>query len=580
MNILGISGAIGWDSNVSISGSNGLSGDTWVHGAGACLICAGKFIGALEEERLTRIKYDGNYPVNAINALLKKGMITVNDIDIVAYVGSCVTFSTDFRVNGYTEKKLKALFPNATILLIDHHNAHIGAAFFTSPFEEANIFTLDGLGDLHYPDITRKYNNKIYGNNATFSSAVKNKFKLTKFYNSYSSNQTFELGNFFSDFSKLCLIKIAALKNLDDFKETGIIRESGPGKIMGLSAYGNYANVPYPIPFIVKAPTTQDIPIIVTGANLDEWYKNMFYDNSIQAKDIAAWIQYVFQNTVLEFLEKIPAQYKNKNLCFGGGSALNILTNSEIINNGYYDDVHICSAPNDDGLSLGAALLASHAQGINVSLPENIGCIGLDYDDNVILQILHGFNEILYEKWTEENLYVFVASKLKENCIVAWHRGQSEYGPRALGNRSIFANPSFHNKDRLNKVVKFREEWRPYAAIIMEEHLSEWIDIPKKNSRYMLFSGIVKESKRALIPSVTHADNTCRIQTVTPTINEGAYRLLNEFNKLTNIPLLLNTSFNTIPGEPIVETPQDAVKSFLHSQIDYLIINNFVITRK
>lgn len=572
MNILGINGAIGWDSSALTNPfeNNGqLSPDIWVHGASACLISGNQLVGALGEERLTRQKYNGNYPINAINALLSKANITVDEIDIVTYVGNCTSLSTDLRRNGYIQNVLKQQFPNAEIVLIDHHNAHIGATFLTSSFERANVFTFDGLGDLHYF--------KNWGNNSTFSIATRTPFSVLKTYNSYSDFNTFTLGSFFNSFSFYCL----AIKTQRVIPNNGIHRESSAGKVMGMSAYGNLDNVSnLQNPFIVSQISKYDTPVIHNNPYVENSNQEYLKFNNVKAEDLALWIQKVFEDTVCEFLKKIPKNQKTDNLCLGGGCALNILTNSKIISEGIYEDVHVSTAPNDDGLSLGATLLTAIENNINVELPENIGCLGIEYDDHIVEQALLGSSQIQYDRLSDEALYSFIASRLKENNIVAWHRGKSEFGPRALGNRSIFANPSYHNKDRLNTAVKFREEWRPYAAIIMEECLSEWVDIPKKNSRYMLFSGIVRENKRTLIPSVTHADNTCRIQTVTFSVNEGAYRLLNEFNKLTGIPLLLNTSFNTIPGEPIVETPQDAIESFLHSQINYLVINNFVITRK
>lgn len=578
MNILGINGAIGWDSNVGAEVPDGyapLSPDLWVHGAAACLISDGCLIGAIEEERFSRRKHDGNYPTNSIQALLSKSNLVKTDINIVVYVGNSVPISTDLRRSGYITRKLQSYFPNAEIQIVDHHNAHIANAFLTSPFDEANVFTFDGAGDHHY------FENWL--NNSTFSIATKTPFNILKTLTGYDNFNVFAVGSFYDYMSYYCLLlKKGLLTSNGKVSPVFYQRDSMPGKVMGMGAYGNVTNVDTLLqnPFILSHLSQHDMPVIHFIHNKAQRNLDIIAGGGVLAEDIALWAQKVFENVVCEFLSRIPSPYKKRNLCLGGGCALNILTNSKILTDGIYEDVHINTAPNDAGLCLGAALLGAYERDIAVELPENMGCLGLEYDNQVVEQTLYTFDNIQFSKWPEESLSVFVASKLKENCIIAWHKGQSEFGPRALGNRSIFANPSYYNKDRLNKAVKFREEWRPYAAIIMEEHLSEWIDIPKKDSRYMLFSGVVKDSKRALIPSVTHADNTCRVQTVTPTFNGEAYQLLNEFYKLTGIPLLLNTSFNTIPGEPIVETPQDAIKSFLHSQIDYLIINNFVITRK
>jgi len=187
--------------------------------------------------------------------------------------------------------------------------------------------------------------------------------------------------------------------------------------------------------------------------------------------------------------------------------------------------------------------------------------------------------QMKYKKFEEfDDVCKITADKLVENKIIAWFQGKSEFGPRALGNRSIFANPTFDNKDYLNKEVKGREYWRPYAPIILESELKNWFDLPRTNSHYMLFNARVLNDKLGKIPSVTHVDNTARIQTVNETINYKAHKLLTHFFEKTAVPLLLNTSFN-IGGEPIVETPDHAVDTFKKSKIDFLIIENYFFTK-
>ena len=178
----------------------------------------------------------------------------------------------------------------------------------------------------------------------------------------------------------------------------------------------------------------------------------------------------------------------------------------------------------------------------------------------------------LYKNFDE--LCEVVVDKLEDNKIIGWFQGKSEFGPRALGNRSILANPTFDNKDYINDEIKHRESWRPYAPIMLEEELHNWYNIPKKSSPYMLFNATLLEDKRGQIPSVTHVDNTARVQTVNKSINSRVYTLLQKFHKRTGVPILLNTSFN-VGGEPIVETPDDAINTFVNSKIDYLVIGNY-----
>ena len=186
-------------------------------------------------------------------------------------------------------------------------------------------------------------------------------------------------------------------------------------------------------------------------------------------------------------------------------------------------------------------------------------------------------NYKLYENFNE--LCDFVVDKLKENEIIAWFQGKSEFGPRALGNRSILANPTFDNKDYINDNIKHREHWRPYAPIMLEEELHNWYSIPKRSSPYMLFNAILLENKRGDVPSVTHHDNTARVQTVNIDINNRMYTLLKTFSNKTGVPMLLNTSFN-IAGEPIVQSPTDAMKTFMGCPIKYLIIHNYIFSKE
>jgi len=295
--------------------------------------------------------------------------------------------------------------------------------------------------------------------------------------------------------------------------------------------------------------------------------------------DLAAWAQLQFEKALVDFFKAIPDAYREENLCLGGGCSLNILANSKLSELGLYKNIHIHPAPGDEGLSIGAALLTAHQKGIVVKMPANIATVGISYSDKQVLEAIYSNGSVVYEEYSDADLYNKVSECLVNNGIVAWHQGESEYGPRALCNRSILSNPCYNNKDMLNTKVKFREHWRPYAAVVMQEYMHDYVDIPRETSEYMLFSGIVKSDKREVVPGITHEDNTCRMQTVTPELNERAYKLLQAFNEASGIPMLLNTSFNTLPGEPIVETPEDAIRSFLYSQIDMLVINNFVITK-
>ena len=291
-------------------------------------------------------------------------------------------------------------------------------------------------------------------------------------------------------------------------------------------------------------------------------------------EDLASWVQHKFEEHFIFVLQRLSN--KTKNLCLAGGCALNISLNSRIIEEGIFEDVHVNPGPNDDGLSSGVALYLANRYENQIILPANLGCLGIKYQDEDYKIVLdRAFSKGI--SFDDFDLNMIVDCLLK-NKIIAWFQDGSEFGPRALGNRSILANPTVDNKDYLNEKIKYREYWRPYAPIMLEQYLHDWFDIPKKTSPYMLFNARLKEEKNGLVPAITHVDNTARVQTVNSDQNKKVFDLLTAFCDKTEIPMLLNTSFN-IKGEPIVETPMDALNTFIDSDIDYLVIGDNVLWR-
>ena len=611
MNILGINGSIGWDGNLSAVGKE----DLWVHGSGATLFIDGELMGAISEERLTRIKYEGNYPENAITQLLSRHNLTEDDVDIVGYVSNACAMAFGLKLQGYTNTRLSKIFPNARIMFVDHHLAHAAASFLTSKFSEANIFSFDGAGDYH-PSSYDDAQNLRLNNSAFFNGDIKSK-KIHPIYHTYlQENNTFNtFGSFYGEVSwivyqnkvngwrgqndntatdtevnvkslqrafQMCSFNDAAdvtdceYELLGDIYGGPISRETFPGKIMGLASYGDWTKVPFDDPFELRY--IDDMP---AAYQRDDVVMNFTFD-TYSAEDLANWLQHYFEKYLLLLLKNIPKKIKTKNLCLSGGCALNILANSKIIDQGIYEDVHINPAPNDDGLNFGAAIFCAFKHEKELILPDNIGTIGLEYSNEDIEEVIH-----IRDTWTMkyklyddfEELCEVVVDKLEKNKTVGWFQGKSEFGPRALGNRTLLANPTFDNKDYINDNIKHRESWRPYAPIMLEEELHNWYVIPKDSSPYMLFNAFLCEDKIGKIPSVTHYDNSARIQTVTKTLNEKMYTLLQSFFRRTSVPILLNTSFN-VGGEPIVETPQDAFKTFKNSNIDYLVMNNFIFSKR
>lgn len=421
VNILGISGSIGWDGNWSMINDV----DYWVHGSGATLFVDGELRNALGEERMTRIKYDGRYPQNAINKILTDNDLTNEDIDVVVYVSGAVLLSYQLKLRGYLTTALKKLYPNARIMTCDHHIAHAAATFYTSGFEEANIFTFDGAGDFH-PD--QNWDAPKLNNSSFFNGSLKDK-SLENIHNTYiTEGGTNSFGGVYSEYSimiyemkvngvipseedidsttinytnimksVLNLHSYSDVKDItnynsiieDDIYDNPKLRETYPGKIMGLSAYGNHKNLD--APDIFKMEMEEGFPIITT----DKETKLHIIKNSENYKpeDLADWLQYNFEKYLLIVLDSIPPEHKKDKLCLGGGCSLNILANSRIIEEGIYKDVHVNTAPNDDGLSFGAAIQAATSLEDDLILPLNQGCLGGEYSDQYIKTCLDNYKE-------------------------------------------------------------------------------------------------------------------------------------------------------------------------------------------
>ena len=553
MVILGLSGSVSWD----------VKETKWIHGSGYTVIIDGQLVLSAAQERFSRFKYDGNFSKETLDYILKRLNLTYQDIDVVCAPNYC--HSLDFGNN------FNKLFPNSKIYTIDHHLCHNSAAFLTSPFrdEDVNVISFDNTGAVNHQGAI--YSSSYIGNNKNQQLINVNNENVIDSLN-YCSMGQFYLGySAYSYFKKTNIL-------FKGIAEDPIMAEWLPGKIMGLSGFGNFnSNLIPPMQVVEMEGNLYSMPKIIPSEMNDQTAHDLIIDQS--PEDIAAWCQNIFEKTILEYFSKIPKSIKKNKLCFSGGCALNILLNSKIIDLGIYDDVHIPTAPNDDGLHQGAALIKAWELEKEIILPTNLGCIGLEYSDADVKTAINNANLTKYsvKELSFNEIVDKTAHSLKDNKIIAWYQGKSEFGPRALGNRSILANPFYNNKDYLNNKIKFREYWRPYAAIVLEDHLDEWFKIGKKDSYYMLFNSTVREDKKHKIPAVTHVDGTCRIQVVNKDQNRKLFELLTRFFEITGIPVLLNTSFNIIKGEPIVETPSDAIKSFLNSRLDNLILHNTFI---
>ena len=584
------------------------------HDSAAAILIDGKIVAAAQEERFTRKKHDSSYPYNSIKYVLSEAKLELNQIDqIVFYEKPFLKFERlletylAFAPKGFTtflmsipiwlREKLfqkKYIFDQLKrndkkfndidkISFSEHHFSHAASAFYPSPYDEAVVVTLDGVGEWATSTIAIGKNNKI------------NIIKEIHFPHS--------IGLLYSAFTYY----------------TGFKVNSGEYKVMGLAPYGKPKYVDKILKELVDLKEDGSFRLnmkyfnFATGLTMtNEKFSELFGQKERDPNkelltqfhmDIASSIQEVIEKIVLKLLKNIKEELKIKNLCLAGGVALNCVANGKIVKNKIFENVWIQPASGDAGGSLGAALAFWHQE---LSKPRitklkdnmNGSYLGPQFDEKKIETSLNQL-KANFIKCDKENLMEKVANELKNGKIVGWFQGRMEFGPRALGCRSIIADPRSEKMQKnLNLKIKYRESFRPFAPSILREDLNNWFDL-NCDSPYMLLVANVKENiqiketednkklfgierlnfKRSSIPAVTHVDYSARIQTVHKETNPKYYELLKTFKKKTDCPVLVNTSFN-IRGEPIVCSIEDAFKCFMGTELDILVCENFILQKK
>ena len=580
------------------------------HDSAAAIIVDGKIIAAAQEERFTRKKHDASYPKNAINYALKESGLKLNEVDHVVfyekpflkferlletYIGFSPSGFKSFSMSMplWLSEKLfqkKMLFDALKeqdnnfndikkINFSEHHLSHAASAFFSSPYEEAIILTLDGVGEWATTTVSLGKNNKI------------NILKEIHFPHS--------LGLLYSAFTYFLGFKV----------------NSGEYKVMGLAPYGEprFKNIILEKLIDVKEDGSfrlnMDYFNYATGLTMtNNKFAKLFNmkrrepENELSQihMDIAASIQAVTEEIVLKITRFLFKEFKLPNLCMAGGVALNCVANGKILKEGLFKNIWIQPASGDAGGALGAAQafyyqeLDNKRKILKTDLMSG-SYLGPQFTDDQVENELKscGAN---YKKLTSDQIIKDTAKALSEEKAVGWFQGRMEFGPRSLGNRSIIADSRSEKMQKnLNLKVKYRESFRPFAPAVLFEKVSEWFEI-NSESPYMLLVANVKKSKqiqmtneqknlfgidklnvkRSSIPSVTHVDYSARIQTVHKETNPMFYKLIEEFDKITKYPVLVNTSFN-VRGEPIVCSATDAFNCFMGTDLDVLVCNNFIL---
>ena len=563
MNIIGIHGIDGYD----------------VHDSGATLFVDGKHIRSICEERLSRRKYEGDFPFGSIDYCL--GDIKKEDIDIVAF---------DPQINLIEENNnlIRSLFPNAKLWFVSHHLCHAASSIFTSPFNSGSFLTIDGAGSAIWDFADRKADCVERNSIGYFD---KNK-RIFNFHKINISAKRFTVGadnqpcgtncgtNIFGDFygslsNWIYEQKVRMMDNMDYDKLPEKSKMNAEGKVMGLSSYGKFDIESIETPYLKSTEYSKEF---LGCDNYEFGYPivNFYYLNLITRyleynkftpEQCAYYLQKHYEDALTYWVKELRKDYLTEDVCFAGGCFLNISANTLL--KPFFKNIHIPPFTDDSGIHFGAAAWASYRCKEVIQIPHNIALLGKSYTDKDIEEAigfkdLRNIGEIKYNKYKDfDELCEIVTKHLEDNKIVAWFQGRSEAGPRALGSRSILMNPSKkENKDIMNSRVKHREYWRPFAGITLE---GRGYDSP-----YMLYSEQVLTDD---VPAITHEDNTCRMQTVNDELNP---RMCDLLRKLEN-PVLLNTSFND-NGEPIVESPKDAIMAFKNMDIDYLVMGNYLIS--
>ena len=590
----------------------------YYHDSAAALLCDGDIISAVQEERFSRKKHDSRFPKNAIQYCLKSKNIDLRDLELIiyyekplltferlleTYIGAAprggrsfiaamqVWLKEKLFLKSELKKKFKSiqerLSPNTEafvpeLLFSEHHLSHAAAAFYPSPFEEAAILCMDGVGEWA---TTSSWTGK--GNN------IKPKWEISF---------PHSLGLLYSAFTYYCGFKV----------------NSGEYKLMGLAPYGKPKYVKKIKDNLIDIKNDGSFKLDISffkyhrGFRMTSKKFHKLFGSPPRDKekeltqfhmDLAASIQVVTEEIVIKLARSIKKESGLKNLCLAGGVALNCVANGKLLQEKIFENIWIQPASGDAGSALGAALIGWHeylkkTRKVNPHDSMKGTFLGCSFTNEEIINYLNKVNASFIELEDNE-LFEKLAKILDDGKVIGWFNGPMEFGPRALGGRSIIGDPRNQNMQSvMNLKIKYRESFRPFAPSVLEEHVSEQFEISTK-SPYMLLVAPVKSElrkkmskeqeklfgidklniSRSTVPAITHVDYSARVQTVSLESNPRYYNLINAFKKRTGCPSIVNTSFN-VRGEPIVCTPQDAYRCFMRTEMDVLVLQNQILMKE
>ncbi len=548
-----------------------------MHDSSACLVRDGELVFAVAEERISRAKHDARFPVNAVRACLDFARVKAEQLDEVSFGWQVAGAAFRHDLKCYASGKMPATYMNglnstlhfmsmwhqqggakrftqtfgatkARMRFVEHHLAHALSAYSFSGFDDAAVVVMDGRGAWEASSIWHGRDGRVeHVLTIPFPDSV---------------------GYFYSEFTEY----LGFQRNSDEWKVMGLAPygkpgvdlrsfiepEAGPYKVHARKLVGNGA-----APFAEMARLFG--PLRVPESEIEERHK-----------DVAYAVQDACEIAMMSVVKMAIEKTKSRNVCLAGGVALNSKANGKITASGLVDKIFVQPAASDDGVALGAAV-APYLDG-GGRLPMKAmrhAYLGPEFDDEAIENALRTY-KLKYARLSDAA--ASAAELLSKGKILGWFQGRMEFGPRALGSRSILADPRDPEMNaKVNNAVKFREWWRPFAPSMKREAAAEYLE-SASDSPFMILTAQVRPEKRAVIPSVTHVDGSARPQTVEKEINPLYWRLIDEFGKRTGVPVIMNTSFN-LRGEAIVNTPTDAIRTFFSSGMDALVIGSFLVEK-
>ncbi|MBI4367844.1 MAG: carbamoyltransferase [Candidatus Omnitrophica bacterium] len=574
------------------------------HDSAACLVQDGKIVAAAQEERFTRKKHDFEFPKHAVDFCLKQGHLTVGDIDFVAFYEKPFLkferiletylayaprgFGSFLRAMPLWMKHRlwipdlirKELNYEGKMIFPEHHESHASSAFFPSPFERAAILTADGVGEW-----TTASFGKGEGHRFELNSEIRFPHSLGLLYSAFTYYTGFRVNS--AEYKVMGLAPYGEPKYADlILKELMDLKEDGSFKLN--MKYFNYCS-----------------GLTMTNDRFHRLFGGPPRKPETQIRerdmDLARSVQAATEEVMLRMARYVHQVTGEENLCLSGGVALNCVANGRILKEGPFKHIWIQPAAGDAGGALGAALLVWHhyldqPRQVEAEDKQAGSFLGPVFSDSEVESILKQQGAV-YEKFDPQYVIEKTAELIEKGNVIGWFQGRMEFGPRALGGRSIIGDArNSEMQSRMNLKIKFRESFRPFAPSVLEEKASEWFELSEPSPYMLLVADVRKQHRiesvngnlrgleklkasRSKIPAVTHVDYSARLQTIDPKRNPVYHNLIQQFFKRTGCPVVINTSFN-VRGEPIVCTPEDAFRCFMNTEMDYLIVGNFILDKQ